>query len=119
MRCRREFLKQLLAFAFALSVFGQSLVGSTICADHAEHSSYASDKTRVTFIEQKDECCLLDTPRFLPPGRIQKTPSGHVLKSLPHMGIFGLYHSQNLNLIGAALQPASLPPLQGILALRI
>jgi len=119
MKCRREFLKQLLAFAFALSVFGQSLNCPMTCADHAEQSFCASDKIGVTFIEQKDECCLLDTQRFLPPGRIQKTPSRHVLKPLSHTGIFGLYHSQNLNLIGAASQPASSPRLQGITALRI
>src|SRR5262245_5821621 len=119
MKRRRELMKRLLALALALSVFGQSLGCLTICADHAEQLSCVSDETGVTLLEQEDERCLLDTLRFLRPGRIQKTPAGQVVRPLPRAEVFGLYHRQNLNLIGAASQPASLPHLQRIPALRI
>ena len=119
MKCRREFMKQLLAFAFALGIFGQLMSCLTICADHAEQSSCASDESDVTLIEREDGCCLLDTLRFLRPGRIQKTPAGHVMQTLPHVEISGLYHRQIPNLIGATPQSGSSPHLQSIPALRI
>jgi hypothetical protein len=119
MKYRREFKKQLLTCALALSVFGLSLSCIAICASHAELSSCASGETDVTSIGQDDECCSLDALKFLPPERIQKTPAGHIMRPLPPADILGFYHSQNLNLIGKAPQPASSPPLQRIPELRI
>src|SRR5262245_9114214 len=110
----RELMKKLLAFALALSVFGLSPGCMAICADHAEQSSCASDETSLTSIEQKDECCSLDTLRSLPPERFQKTPTGHVSRQLPHAEIFGLYHLQTGDMIGKSPQPTSSPPLQRI-----
>jgi hypothetical protein len=119
MKCRREFMKQLLVFALALSIFGQSMSCLTICADHAEQSSCASDESGVTSIEREDGGCLLDTLRFLPRGRFKKTPAGHVMQPLPRVEIFGLYHRQNLSLIDESPQSANLPHPQRIPALRI
>jgi hypothetical protein len=119
MNCRRDLMKQLLAFALALSVFGLSPGCLAICADHAEESSCASDETNVTSIERNDECCSLDTLRFLPPERIQKTPAGHIMRPAPPADIFGFYHRQNLNLTAKAPQPTCSPPLQRIPELRI
>jgi len=112
-------MKQLLAFALALSVFGLSLSCLAICADHAEQSSCASDETNITSIEQEDGCCSLDTLRSLPPERVQKTPVGHVSRQLSLTEIFGLNHRQISDLIGKAPHPASSPPLQRISVLRI
>jgi hypothetical protein len=119
MKFRRELMKQLIAFALALSVFGLSLSCLAICADHAEQSSCASDESSVTSIEQEDECCSLNALRYLPPERVQKTLAGHVSRQLPPADISGFYHGQNPNLIGKAPQPASSPPLQRIPELRI
>jgi hypothetical protein len=119
MKCRRELIKQLLAFALALSVFGLSLSCLAICADHAEQSACASDETGGTSIEQEDECCSLNTLRSLPPERVQKTPAGHVSRQLSLAAVFGFYHHQTQNLTGKAPQPASSPPLQRIPELRI
>jgi hypothetical protein len=119
MKYRREFKKQLLTCALALSVFGLSLSCMAICASHSEPSSCASDETDVTSIGQDDDCCSLDTFRFLPPERIQKTPAGHILRLLPPADILGFYHRQNPILIGKAEQPANSPPLQRIPELRI
>jgi hypothetical protein len=115
----RELMKQLLAFALALSAFGLSLSCMAICAHHAEQSSCASDEIGVTPIDQEDECCSLDTLRYLPPESVQKTPASHISRQLSPAEIFGVYHSQNLNLIGKTPQPASSPPLQTISVLRI
>jgi len=112
-------MKQLLAFALALSVFGLSLSCLAICADHAEQSACASDETGVTSIEQEDECCSLNALRSLPPERVQKTPAGHVTWQLSPAEIFGFYHRQTQDLIAKAPQPASSAPLQRNPALRI
>jgi hypothetical protein len=119
MNCRQELMKQLLAFALALSVFGLSLSCLAICADHAEQSACASDETGVTSIEQEDECCSLNALRSLPPERVQKTPAGHVTWQLSPAAVFGIYHHQPQDLIAKAPQPASSPPLQRNPALRI
>jgi hypothetical protein len=119
MNCRRELMKQLLALALALSVFGLSLSCLAICADHAEQSACASDETGVTSIEQEDECCSLNALRSLPPERIQKTPAGHVTWQLSPAAVFGIYHHQTQDLIGKAPQPASSAPLERIPELRI
>jgi hypothetical protein len=119
MKYRRELMKQLLAFALALSVFGLSPSCLAICANHAEQSACASDETGVTSIEQQEECCSLDTLRSLPPERVQKTSAGHVSRQLSPADIFDFYHRQNPNPIGKAPQPASSPPLQRIPELRI
>jgi hypothetical protein len=63
MKYLREFIKQWLAFALALSVFVLSLSCLAICADHEEQSSWAPDEIKHTAIGQKDECCSLDTFR--------------------------------------------------------
>src|SRR5215510_13451028 len=105
-------LKRSLTFALALNMFGLSLSCLAICADHAEQLSWAPDEINRTSIEQEDECCSLDTLRFLPSERIQKTPAGHVMRPLPPADIFGFYNHQNLRLIDKAPQPASSPPLQ-------
>jgi hypothetical protein len=118
MKCRRELMKRLLAFALALSVFGLSISCLAICADHAEQSVCASDETGVISIEQEDECCSLNALRSLPPERVQKTPAGHVTWQLSPAA-FGVYHPQTQDLIGKAPQPASSPPLERILGLRI
>jgi len=120
MKYRREFIKQWLAFALALSVFGLPLSCLAICAGHAEESSCATDEINLTSIEQEeDECCSLDALRCLPPERIQKTPAPHVTRPLPPADIFGFYHRQTRNMISKAPQPAISPPLQRIPALRI
>ncbi|HKQ79221.1 MAG TPA: hypothetical protein VJ810_36335 [Blastocatellia bacterium] len=112
-------MKQLLAFALALSVFGLSLSCMAICANHAAQSSCASEETNVSSIEQEDGCCSLDTLRSLPPERIQITPAGHVSRQLSPAEIFSLNHRKISGLIGNAPQPASSPPLQRIPVLRI
>jgi len=119
MNCRQELMKQLLAFALALSVFGLSLSCLAICADHAEQSACASDETGVTSIEREDECCLLNALRSLPPERVQKTPADHVTWQLSPAAVFGFYHHQTQNLIGKAPQPASSASLERIPELRI
>jgi hypothetical protein len=119
MKCRREIMKQALAFTLALSVFGLSLSCMSICADHAEELSCATDEISLTAIEQEDECCSLDAIRCLPPERIQKTPASHGARPLPPAEIFGFYHRQTRNMIGKAPQPASSPPLERIPVLRI
>jgi hypothetical protein len=119
MKCRRELMKRPLAFALALGVFGLSLSCMAICADHAEQSSFTSDETSVTAIEQEDECCSLDKLNSLPPERVQITPAGHVSRQLSPAEIFGLDHRQTRDLIGKAPQGASSPPLQRIPELRI
>jgi len=119
MKYRRELMKQLLALALALSVFGLSLSCMAICADHAEQSACASDETGVTSIEQEDECCSLNTLRSLPPERVQKTPAGQVTWQLSPAEIFSFYHHQIQDLVGKAPQPAISPPLQRNPALRI
>jgi hypothetical protein len=119
MKCRRELMKKLLAFALALSLFGLSLSCMAICADHAEQSACASDETGITSIEQEDECCSLHAIRSLPPERFQKTPAGNIAWQLSPAEIFGFYHRQTQDLIGKAPQPASSPPLQRNPALRI
>jgi hypothetical protein len=112
-------MKQLLAFALAISVFGLSPSCLAICADHATQSSCDPDEINLAAIEQEDECCSLDTLRYLPPERIQKTPAGHPTRPLPPVEIFGFYHNRTLNLIAEPPQPASSPPLQKIPVLRI
>jgi hypothetical protein len=112
-------MKQLLAFALALSVFGLSPSCLAICADHVEQLSCSSDEANAKSIEQEDECCSLDTLRFLPSERIQKTPAGHVNRPLPPADIFGFYRRQNLSLISKIPQPASSPLLERIPVLRI
>jgi hypothetical protein len=112
-------MKHLLALALAFSVFGLSLNCMAICAGHTELSACASDETGVTSIGQEDECCSLDTLKFLLPERIQKTPAGQITRVLPPADILGFYHRQNLILIGKAPQVASSPPLQRIPELRI
>ena len=119
MNRRQELMKQLFAFALALSVGGLSLSCLAICADHAEQSACASDETGVTSIEQEDECCSLNALRSLPPERVQKTPAGHVTWQLSPAAVFGFYHHQTQNLIGKAPQPASSAPLERIPELRI
>jgi hypothetical protein len=119
MKYRRELMKQLLAFALGLSVCGLSLSCLAICADHAEQSSCASDEINLTAIEQEDECCPLDTLRYLPPERIQKTPADRLIRPLPPAENFGFYHRQTRNLVAKSPQPATSPPLQRIPALRI
>jgi hypothetical protein len=119
MKCRREIVKQALAFTLALSVFGLSLSCLAICAEHAEQLSCAPDEISLTAIEQDDECCSLDALRCLPPERIQKTPAGYVTRPLPPAEIFGFYHRETRNMIGNAPQPASSPPLDRIPVLRI
>jgi hypothetical protein len=119
MKCRLEIMKQALAFALALSVFGLSLSCLAICADHAKRSSCDSDEIGVVLIGQEEECCPLDTLRSAPPERIQKTPAGIVTRPLPPADIFGIYLRQTLNPPSRAPQPASSPPLQRIPALRI
>jgi hypothetical protein len=94
MKCRRELMKKLLAFALAFSVFGLSLSCMAICADHAEQSACASDETGLTSIEQEDECCSLHSIRSLPPERFQKTPAGNITWQLSPAEIFGFYHRQ-------------------------
>jgi hypothetical protein len=112
MKCRREIMKQALAFTLALSMFGLSLSCLTICADHAEELSCAPDEISLTAIEQEDECCTLDALRFLLPERVQKTPAGNVTRPLPPAEVFGFNHRQTRNMIGKAPQPASSPPLE-------
>jgi hypothetical protein len=112
-------MKRWLAFALALSVCGLSLSCMAICASHSERSYSAPDKTGVALTGQEDECCPLDTLRYAPPERIQKTPAGHITRLLPPAEIFGIYHRQPRNLIAWVPQPASSPPLQRIPALRI
>ena len=112
-------MKQLLAFALALSVFGLSLSCLAICADHAEQSACASEETGVTSIEQEDECCSLNALRSLPPERVQKTPAGQVTGQLSPAEIFGFYHHQTRSMIAKAPQPDGSPPLQRNPALRI
>jgi hypothetical protein len=119
MRCQRNILKSLLAFALAIGWFGLQLSCMAICAGHAEQSFCASDEASVTSIEEEDECCSLDTLRFLPSERIQIKPAGQITRPLPPEEIFGFYRRQNPNLISKAPQPASSPPLQRIPALRI
>src|SRR5262245_8435059 len=119
MKCRRELIKELIAFGLALSRFGLALTCMAIHPDHAEQSSCASDETRVTSLEKEDECCLLNALRPLPPERVQKTPARQVTWPFPAAETFGFYHRQNLNLISKAPQPASSPPLQRIPELRI
>jgi hypothetical protein len=91
----------------------------TICADHAERSSCASNETGVTSIEYEDECCSVDSLRFLRPERIQKTQAGHVMRPLPLAKIFGLSHRRTRDMTGAALQPAISPHLHRTAALRV
>jgi hypothetical protein len=112
-------MKQLLAFALALSVFGMPLSCLAICADHAEQLSSAPDEVSAMAIEQADECCSLNTLRSLPAERVQKAPAGHFTRSLPPAEIFGVSHRATLNIIGKAPQPAGSPPLQRIPPLRI
>ena len=119
MKRRRELMKQLLAFALAISVFGLSLSCLAICADHAEQSACAPDETGVMLIEREDECCSLHALRSLPPERDQKTPTGNVAWQLSPAEIFDFYHRQTQDLIGKAPQPAISPPLQRNPALRI
>jgi hypothetical protein len=116
---RLELMKQLLAFALALSVFGLSLSCLAICADHAEQSSSAPDEVSATAIEQADECCSLNALRSLPAERVQKAPEGHDTRSLPHAEIFDFNYRQTRNMAGKAPQPAGSPPLQRIIPLRI
>lgn len=116
---RRELMKQLLAFALALSVFGMPLSCLAICAEHAEQLSSAPDEVSATAIEQADECCSLNTLRSLPAERVQKTPAGRITRPLPLAEIFGVSHRTTLNIIGKVPQPATSPPLQGISPLRI
>jgi hypothetical protein len=112
-------MKQLLAFALALGVFGMPLSCMAICAGHSEQLSSAPDKVSATVIEQADECCPLDTLRYAPPERIQKTPAGHITRLLPPAEIFGVSHRPDPNIIGKVPQPAGSPPLRGISPLRI
>jgi hypothetical protein len=112
-------MKQLLAFALSLSVFGLSLSCLAICADHAEQSACASDETGVTSIEQEDECCSLIALRSLPPERVQKTPASHITWQLSPAAVFGFYHHQTQDLIDKAPQPASSALLERIPELRI
>jgi hypothetical protein len=119
MNCRRKIMKQALAFAIALCMFGLSLSCLAICADHAEQSSCAPDEINLSAIEQEDDCCSLDALRYLPPERIQKTPAGHVTRPLMRAEVFAIYLRQTLDLMARAPQPASSPPLQRITQLRI
>jgi hypothetical protein len=119
MKYRREFMNRWLAFALAFSVCGLSLSCIAICASHSERSYSSSDKTRIALTEQEDVCCPLDTLKYAPPERIQKTPAGHITRPLATAEFFGIYHRQHQNLIATAPQPASSPPLQRLSALRI
>jgi hypothetical protein len=119
MKYRREFIKQWLAFALALSVFGLSLSCLAICADHEEQPSWAPEESRITAIKHEDECCSLGTFKYLLPERIQKTPGGHVFRPLPAEVIIGFYHHQTRMMIAKAPQPDGSPPLQRNPALRI
>jgi hypothetical protein len=120
MKYRREFMNQWLTFALALSVCGLSPSCLAICAAHAERFFCASDKTSVTSIGEKDECCSLNALRSLPPDRIQKSPVGIIIQPLLPAAIFG-FHQNYRALIQAATspQPTCSPPLQRSHALRI
>jgi hypothetical protein len=119
MSYRRNLMKQLLAFALALGVFGLPLSCMAICAEHAEQSFSALEEVGATTIEQADDCCSLNTIRSLPAERVQKTPAGHLTRPLSLAEIFGVSRRTTLNIIDKVPQPADSPPLQGISPLRI
>jgi hypothetical protein len=120
MKCRREIMKQALAFALALSVGSLSLGCMTICAAHAEQLSCAWDETSVTLTGLEDECCALNALRSLPPDRIQKSPIGIIARPLQPATIFGFHdHYQAMIQTATSPQPACSPPLQRSPALRI
>ncbi len=113
-------MKKWFALALALSVGSLSLGCLTICAAHAEQSTYAPDETSVALTGQDDECCSLDALRSLPPDRVRKSLVGFIVRSLPPTAIFGFHHHcQTMNPIDTSPRPAISPPLQRIPALRI
>src|SRR5262245_55643506 len=113
-------MKKCVALALTLSVGCISLGCLTICAAHAEQSSFESGETCFTMMGAEDDCCSLNALRSMPPDRIQKSPIGIIARSLPPASVF-CFHKQNQSVIRIATstQPTCSPPLQRNHALRI